>query len=606
MDENAKELIGLAERRFAKKALLDELRQTIAEQVYPERATFTTDRTEGSEYALDLYESGPAQARRDLAGALGAILRPRGKEWFHPEPFEDRYKTHRAMAWFDYVRDRMRRILYAERTRFQKVSADADDDFVSFGNAVPLLTENPDRSGFLFELSHLKCNAWACNRYGEVDWNARLMKMTLRNVARRFGEKYMSEAQLRTLEKSPFEEMEVLHVCLPSDDYGPYQGKRRLFPYSSVYINKEACMILQEGGYHEFPYLHRRWRVPEDSVYGYSPAAMLGLVDARVLQSQARVILDAGELAVAPPLIAKRDAVLSGINNYAGAVTYLDTEYDERFGEAIRPLQMGGDVRLGLDMKVDTRNILQAAWYLNKLSLPSDKEMTAYETSERIAEYIRSAGPVFEPFEADNDRTLRALFAMALRLGYFGTVAEIPPECLAGEIKFEFDTPVSQAYKRVKVVRAREVTEAVGMAAQYKPDVVDNYDWDQMSRDTAENIGGDALWIRPKEMVEEERSARAQKTAEMEDMQRASAALDAADKAGSAGQKLGAAASQMPLLLAQAKAMSGQMGGGSEASPEVLGDVPVPEGLDEDMGSEDPFGLGGLDEGLGGIAGFGA
>lgn len=285
---------------------------------------------------------------------------------------------------------------------------------------------------------------------------------------------------------------------------------------------------------------------------------MLGLVDARVLQSQARVILDAGELAVAPPLLARRDAILGGINNFAGAVTYLDLEYDERLGEALRPVQVGGDVRLGLEMKVDTRNILQAAWYLNKLTLPSDKDMTAYEASERIAEYIRSAGPVFEPFEADNDRVLHALFGSMLRIGYFGGVDEIPPEMIGGEIKFDFDTPVSQAYKRVKVVRAKEMVEALGMVAQFDQQVVDNVDFDKMYRDTSDNIGGESEWLKAKDLVEQQRAQRAQKMDEMEQMQKTDAALSAADKAGSAGQKLGSAASQLPMLMAQMQAMAQQ------------------------------------------------
>lgn len=361
------------------------------------------------------------------------------------------------------------------------------------------------------------------------------------------------------MEKSPFEEIDILHVVMPSDDYGPFKPKKtKRFPFASVYINKDGMNVLEEGGYFEFPYLHRRWRVPDDSVYGYSPAAMLGLVDARVLQSQARVILDAGELAVAPPLLARRDAILGGINNFAGAVTYLDLEYDERLGEALRPVQVGGDVRLGLEMKVDTRNILQAAWYLNKLTLPSDKDMTAYEASERIAEYIRSAGPVFEPFEADNDRVLHALFGSMLRIGYFGGVDEIPPEMIGGEIKFDFDTPVSQAYKRVKVVRAKEMVEALGMVAQFDQQVVDNVDFDKMYRDTSDNIGGESEWLKAKDLVEQQRAQRAQKMDEMEQMQKTDAALSAADKAGSAGQKLGSAASQLPMLMAQMQAMAQQ------------------------------------------------
>lgn len=594
-DINGDELVALGDRLFAKKAPLDELHQTLAEACHPARANFTVSRTEGDEYATDMYESVPAQNRRDLAGAIGAILRPRGKEWFKPIPQDDWRKTTRAMAWCDQARDVMRRLLYNERTRFQKASQDGDDDFVTFGNAVPILTEAPDRAGFLFEMSHLRDNAWTCSRYGDVDVNHRKIKMTLRAVAQnpRFGKAALTEQQLKLLEKSPYEEIEVRHICMPAQDYDPYMPRRKWGgkPYASVYVNVDGRIIMSEGGYWEFPYLHRRWRVPDDSVYGYSPAAMLGLVDSRVLQSQARVILDAGELAVAPPLLAKRDAVLGGINNYAGAVTWLDVEFDERFGDAVRPLETGGDVRLGLEMKVDTRNVLAAAWYLNKLALPSDKEMTAYETSERIAEYIRSAGPIFEPFEADNARTLDLLFSQALRLGYLGPIETIPPEIRGGEIRWEFDTPVQQAYARMKVTRAREVLEAFGMAVQADPSVRHQLNVPKMFRDTVVNIGAETEWLKSEDEVEQALAAEAEKMAQMEQMQKLDALLGAADKGAGAGQKLAGTAAQAPGIALQLQQMMGMGGGATQPESDGL-EFPSLEGMD--VMPPQQGGLGGL------------
>ena len=402
----------------------------------------------------------------------------------------------------------------------------------------------------------------------------------------------LTEAQKKTLEKHPNEQIEIRHVIMPIDDYEPYSGRRnKKFAgkkFVNVYINPEGRFTLHEGGYFEMPVLHRRWRVPDDSVYGYSPAAMLGLVDARVLQSQARVILDAGELAVAPPLLARRDAIMGGVNNYAGAVTWVDMEYDERFGEAIRALDNQGQVKIGLEMKVDTRNILMAAFYLNKLNLPSDKDMTAYEVSERIAEYIRSAGPVFEPFEADNARILDAMFTMSLRLGYFGPIETIPPELRGGEIKWEFDTPVQSAYKRVKVVRARETAEAVAPLMQIDPTAGMVVDWRQMARDTVENIGGEAAWRVPEEEVLKQIQAKQDAAAEQADAMKQDAMLGMADKAASAGQKAAKAAEVVPGLAQQLQQLL--MGGGQPQQPQ--------EPSIDDLfpsAAENPFGEFGLD-----------
>lgn len=590
MDSNGAELVALGDRLFGKKAQLDQLHQILAEQFYPERANFTVTRVDGDEYARDLYESGPAQARRDLSGAIGAILRPRGKEWFKPVPSDDWRKTNASLQWCDFARDVMRKLLYNSRSRFQKVMADADDDFVSFGNSVPILTESPERHGFMFELTHLRDNAWTTNRYGDVDVNHRKFKMTLRAVAQKWGKQALTQAQQTTLEKAPYEEIEIRHVCMPAEDYDPYMPRRKWGgrPFASVYLNAEGRHVIHEGGYFEFPYIHRRWRVPDDSVYGYSPAAMLGLVDARVLQSQARVILDAGELRVAPPLLAKRDAVLGGVNNYAGAVTWLDIEYDERFGDAIRPLDTGGDVRLGLDMKIDTRNIVAAAWYLNKLNLPSEKDMTAYEVSERVAEYIRSAGPIFEPFESDNARILDLMFSASLRLGYFGDPKDIPRELSDDDMKWEFDTPVQQAYQRMKAVKARETFEMISPMAQVKPEVIDHFDFDRMARDTAQAIGGEAGWLKPIEAVLSEREMRAEQMKEMQDMEKAKGAMEMADTASSAGAKLAGAGQSLPQMLAQMQQLMGNQ------PPGTPDEELWPEGL-EDMDEEEPGMDGDLD-----------
>jgi hypothetical protein len=63
------------------------------------------------------------------------------------------------------------------------------------------------------------------------------------------------------------------------------------------------------------------------------------LAEARLLQQMVLTLLEAGQKAVDPPMVAAQEAIQGGINIYAGGVTYVDAEYDERLGEALRPLQ---------------------------------------------------------------------------------------------------------------------------------------------------------------------------------------------------------------------------------------------------------------------------
>ena len=527
-DSNADEILRHADHRFSKKAGLDSLWQRIAEEIYPERADFTVVRNDGDEFAEHLYESTPAQNRRELAYAMGALMRPPAKKWFRMKPREKERQTHRAMVKLGECSDEIRNIIYAGSSRWQASLQEGDDDVIAFGNAVHSVVESSARDGaIIYETHHLRDCAWAEDRHRNVNYLARKVKVELRNWEAMFPGVTLEEKLKKTREKDPFHETDIVHAVMPAEQYESYRKQRkgaREKPFASVYVCRESRRIVKEGGYHEFPYVVRRWKLRSGSPYAYSPSAMLGLIDARVLQAQSRVILDAGEFSVRPPMIA-RDEVLGEVALHAGAINTVSSEYDERLGEAIRPIEMGQNLPLGLEMKQDTRLILAAAFFLNKLTLPSDKEMTAYEVGERISEYIRSIGPVVEPFEQDNTQLLDQTFQIGLRLGRFGPPGSFPPELIEADLSYDFDTPIQIAYARQKVLRAKETVGMLGETVQAtgRTDLVENFDLDKLVRDGAISIDGEADWLVPAEVVADGRQARA------EAMQRAQARQETAE-----------------------------------------------------------------------------
>lgn len=565
-DHNAEELKRLGDKLFSKKYPVDTLWQTIAEQFYPERADFTRERIDGSEFAEHLVESVPAQNRRDLAAAMGAIMRPRGQKWYELRPSDPKRYTDAARVWLDEAGEVMRTHLYRPDANFRTSWQQGDDDFVSFGNAVHALTEHQDRQGIYFETFHLKDCAWAENRYRFVDCLHRKFKMTLRQMVQNGWKEKLTKTHQKMVETDPYHEAEVRVVVMPLADYDPYKialKKNRKFRYVAVYMYADNCETLEERGYAEFPYVVRRWRLNTNSQYAYSPAAMLGLCDARLLQSQAQVILEAGEKKVDPPMIATRDAVLGGVNTYAGAVTWVDAKYDERSGPAIKALETGGDIHMGVQLKQDTREVLSHAWLINKLQLPGqDREMTAYETRERVSEYIRSAAPIFEPFEADLsvmlDRTFNILMRITMEYekggiedGPFSPLSAVPQELADAGITFEFETPVQLAYRRSTALKAQEVVQNVSAIAQIKPEVIDLYDWDDLVRDATYAVGAKPKWLKPPEQVQEERDARAKEIAQAKQLEAAKQGADIAHTVASAMPKGAEGAAMMQQMQQQ-------------------------------------------------------
>jgi hypothetical protein len=396
------------------------------------------------------------------------------------------------------------------------------------------------------------------------------------------------------LKEDPHREIELRHICMPWDRYEPYgltvrngpharERRRARYRFASAYIDPKRATIVREGGYFEFPYTVRRWQLQHGSPYARSPAADLGLVEARLLQNQERVLMDAGELAVDPPWIATRNAVLGDVRNYPGAVNYVDYDYDERGGASLRTVEHKGQMPIGLEMKQDTRQVLAAAMFINKLSLPlgssGNREMTVPEINERISEYIRSIGPAVEPFEAHNAMLLDSAFTFNLRLGQFteglpvllpdgspGPGLRLVPEELRGaDVEFEFDGPIQIAYRRQKLMKAKETILHVGEATKLLPppkaeEVLDNFDIDRIMRDGASYIGGEPEWLVPEDEVAQLREMRAGKMQQAEELAKleqvgglARGAIDAvpalAQADAAAGMMMGAGAGPAPLAI---------------------------------------------------------
>jgi hypothetical protein len=535
-DSNAEELIKLSDKLFTRKWSLDSLRQVLANEFFPERANFTQDRVDGDEYMRLTYESGPALNRRTLADAIGALTRPKQQQWGKVRPEDERLHTDRALVWCDWASSQMHKLLYWKNGNFYRAMRMGDNDIVSFGDGVCSIAEDSERSGRpFFDWHHLRDCAWTRNRMHVCDVFHRKFKVEAREFCKRWGEDNLPQARKATLDKDPWQEVEVRHIVMPSGRYDGYRSfASKGKPFVSIYICPESRRVLKDdNGYFEFPYIVRPWEAQDYSPYSYSPAAMLGLCDARLLQSQAAVILDAAERSIDPPLIATQEAILDGPYSHAGSITYVDAEYDEKLGAALRPLETAGNLNIGLEMKVDTREVLAAAWYINKLNLPSDSDMTAYEVSERVGEYIRSIGPVIEPFEQHNQMILDTVFQMLLRLGKLGDYNDIPPEIRGADIGFEIEGPVRAAYARQKTVKARETLEIVKANAELDGRFLDNVDFDVLGRDAISGVGGNHAWLKPVEIVTEKRKADADAAAKQAQMEEAARGMAMAKEAAS-------------------------------------------------------------------------
>lgn len=540
MHQRVRDLIQQGDKLFSKRSQLQNTWQAIAEQLYPERADFNGSLPPGMEYGDDLQTGAPSMARRDLADSLSAMLRPREKQWFSARSLNDKINEDAtARRFFDEViSDRMRAAMYDKRAQFVRATKQGDNDFACFGQTAIEVSPNNDLSGLLFRNYHLRDVAWCENSELAIDTVHRKWKPEVRQLIKQFP-KTVSEKVKFKEKDTPYAEIECRHIVLPADGYDlPAEpGKlQRKAPFVSIYVDKEHETILEEKYVSRLRYVIPRWATVAGSQYAHSPGATIAYRDARLLQRITLTLLEAGEKVVDPPSVGVAEAIAGGVNLYAGGHTWLDAEYDERLGEAIRYLQIDPrGLSFGKDREQQIMQTIEKALYLDRIGIPyPNKGMTATEYRGQVEEYVRRALPLFEPMEVEyNGGLCEETFDLLLNMGGFGSPADWPDIVQSADLRWSFESPLQQATERGKSQAFMETSNLLKVAMELDPGAPNEVDLPKMLRDAIPGTGAPSDWIRS---ADEAQQGRAQQEQQAQVQAQAQAAQQATAMAGAAGE----------------------------------------------------------------------
>jgi hypothetical protein len=513
---HAKELAELAEDLFGKKSPLNSLHQEIAENFYPERADFTAKRPLGTDFAANLMTSYPVTCRRDLGDQFGTMLRPTARPWFHAaRKFTERDETDNTVReYLEWFENTMRRAMYDRGSKFTRATKEGDHDFAAFGQTCISVELNRKADGLLYRCWHIRDMAWQENAEGDLGFVARKWKTSVQVMAATFGKDRLDEKQQKLLANAPFSDVNLLHMVVEAEMYDDNANGR---PRWSIWWDVDNARMIEANPIWGKHYVIPRWQTVSSAIFGsqysYSPAVIAALPDARLIQAMTFTLLEVGEKAANPPLLATKDAVRSDVAVFAGGITWVDKEYDERLGEAIRPLNQ--DFRgfnFGVQMTADTRSMLHKAFYLDALTLPERApEMTAYEVGQRVQEYIRNALPIFEPMEHEYNAALcEETFHLMQRNGAFGSPLDWPKKLRGVEIDFRFESPLHDAIEQQKGQKWQEAQGLLSSALALDQDTGFILDAKTALRDALAGVGVPALWLRDEQEVQAMTQQRAQ------------------------------------------------------------------------------------------------
>ncbi len=480
------------------------LYQTLADHFYPERADFTVTRNVGTEFADNLVDSYPVIVRRDLGNAFNAMLRD--GHWFSISTQEANHDRE-GTAWLEWATQVQRKTMYQRSAGFNRAVKQGDHDFATFGQCVISIEMNKQRNGLLYRNWHLRDVAWREDETGEVGDITRKWKPTAIDLKTIFGEKSVHPKVLEACRKEPYTELDVRHIVLKSEVYGDPQFLQH--PYVSIFIDMTNEHIIETRPLTNKYYVVPRFQTIAGQPYAYSPATVAGLPDARCLQAMTHTLLEAGERYARPPIVATSQAVRSDVDLAPNGITWVDKEYDEKMGAALRPIfQNHGGFPIGLELRGEIKNILASAFYLNKITMPQmDHEMTATETIERMKQYRREALPLFMPVESEyNGQVCEITFDLMMKNNLFGSPHDVPQSLRGADVEYQFESPLTSSAEEKKVNQFHQTSQLLAEAAQFDPASVANVNLDEALRTAVKGTGAPEFWLNDPKQVAQQRA----------------------------------------------------------------------------------------------------
>lgn len=526
--------------------------QIISQYALPQDSNIQVTKTEGvSGWTDQIYDTTMIQAAQTLRSGQYMWLTPPNQPWAEYDVPEEmkaaKGKKDAALSdaqkWLGNASAVAMREL--ARCNFYSMASLSYLGVGVFGTDL-LICEEGKKTALNFRHSRIGTYCIAEDDEGVVDSMGREFELTYRQVEMMFNKpddvipEQMVEAAKNG--KSPEKTFKFLHRVFPREDSKRLRGRKdgANMPVASLYLSLDYKKVVREAGYEESPILCSRFdKWGTETPWGYSPSYLV-LPEVRQL-NYVQMFLDAVAELHAYPRVLVPTYLEGDVDLRAGGMTTFNPEVANGLPQEWATTS---DYKMGMEMQAQRRQVVNDAFFTPAFKLLNsdpllEKRMTAYEISQRQAENLSMFTPQFgrRITEFLNPLMLR-VFGILLRKGKFGQ----PPDALLQDMgngtkqliapQVVITSRIADALKALKNRGIEATMQFILPIAQVKPDVLDNYDLDDMARDYAENSGVPADNLRSlagPNSVTTLRQARAQ----LQQQMRASAVTEQMAKAGS-------------------------------------------------------------------------
>lgn len=548
-DSRANECLDHHSQMCSERSTFERVWQEIEDRINPTDIEFqskTPNKPKGQQRNEKTFDATPGLALDRFKAAISSLVTPRNTQWHGLKPVdEDLAEDTEVMRYLEEVNRRLFSARYS--ANFDSESQGCYYNSGKFGSFGIYVGERPGRSLY-YRSVPIKQLYFAENQYGEVDLVHRDWFWTARQAVARWGDKCPRTIR-RIAESNPLQEFRFLHVVKPREQADVSRRDYRGMPYVSYYIFVDEREVVEEGGFRTFPYAVGRYDLVPGEVYGRSPCMTI-LPDVKMLMEMNKTTIQAAQLRVLPPLLAHRDGILDAIKVTPAAINYGGVDANGR--QMIQPMNVGGDIGIGLEMMEQKRMVINDALLQTLFQILVDKpNITATEAMLRAQEKGQLIGPTGSRIESEflTNMIHRELDILAAA----GQLPEMPEKLAerGGLYEIEYDSPLARAREAEGGIAILRTFEQLTPLAQVAgPSVFKRFNMDATVKELARLNGMPAKLLYTDEEMQEINAAEQQQVELQQVLEAAPVAASAAKDLAQAQAIAGAVpAQQAPAVL---------------------------------------------------------
>lgn len=478
-----------------------------------------------------------------------SLLTPRNSKW-HMLGANDDYvmKDRQTRLWFETATNLLFKYRYSPIANFASQNSMVFRSNGAYGTGGMMIDSyrsdvNPSR-GVRYQAIPVGQLYFSENDQGEIDRVYRHLRYTARQITQRWKDVDFPESVLGKLRSNAQMPFDIIHCVKPrGDDFERGRLDARGMRFSSTYVLMDGRHILQEGGYHSFPFAISRYTQSAGELYGRSPA-MDVLPALKTLNAQKRTFLKQAHRAADPVLLTADDGIVD-FSLRPGALNKGGVTAEGR--PLVHALQTG-NIQITKEAMAEEKSLINDAFLVTLFQILTETpQMTATEVIERTNEKGILLAPTMGRQQSEYlgpliDRELDVL-------SHQGLLPPMPPRLreAQGEYQVVYTSPLSRAMRAQEAAGFMRTLENVKelAAITQDPSLLDPFNFDVAIPAIAEIQAVPESWMSSPEEIAQKRKNRAQQQKVQQQIQ-AAPAQAAMMKAQAAQAKAGMPQQQQP------------------------------------------------------------